>query len=75
MLLSRWSSYVQNGHGGNIELKIIVNKKGFEYIKENFQYTILENYNAKVDDEYIKARERYWKKVLCTLKYGYNKNM
>ena len=24
MLLSRWSSYVQNGHGGNIELKIIV---------------------------------------------------
>lgn len=36
MLLSRWSSYVQNGHGGNIELKIIVNKKDLSISKRIF---------------------------------------
>lgn len=46
MLLARWSSYAENGHGDNVELKALVSQKGFEYIKENFQYSILENYNA-----------------------------
>ncbi len=74
MLLTRWKNYVDNGHGGNKELKRIVAEKGFGYIKENFQYTILENYNARIDDEFILSRERYWKKVLRTRDFGYNDN-
>lgn len=74
MLLSRWTSYVKNGHGGNVDLKQLVLEKGFDYIKNNFQYTIIENYNSRVDDAYILEREAYWKTVLATKKYGYNKN-
>lgn len=74
MLLQRWSNYVANGHGGNIELVNLVQEKGFEYIKNNFQYSILENYNAKVDDSVILKRETWWKKTLQSRKFGYNAN-
>ena len=49
-------------------------KEGFDYIKQNFQYSIIENFNAKVDDKYVLQRESYWKDVLQTRKFGYNKN-
>ena len=74
MLLSRWTSYIQNGHGGNVDLRELVSKEGFEYVKQNFQYTIIENFNSKVDDDYVLKRESYWKEVLQTRKFGYNKN-
>lgn len=76
MLWSRWSAYIANRHGGNKELVAIVNdaSKGFDYVKKNFQYTILENFNSKVDDSYILQREAWWKKVLCSKEFGYNDN-
>ena len=74
MLLQRWSSYVNNGHGGNVELKQLVKEKGFDYVKENFQYSVLENYNARMDDHYILKRESWWKNVLCSRTHGYNLN-
>lgn len=74
MLLDRWSSYVSNGHGGNKRLKELVNDKGFDYVKKNFQYSILENYNARTDDNYVLRREQWWKEVLCSREFGYNDN-
>lgn len=74
MLLSRWRSYIDNGHGGNVELISLVEREGFEYIKNNFQYTILENYNAKVDDHIILERESFWKEAFKSRKFGYNSN-
>ena len=74
MLLQRWSSYAADGHGGNVELRELVKQQGFDYVKENFQYSILENYNARMDDEYILKRESWWKETLCTRTHGYNKN-
>jgi len=74
MLLQRWSSYVDNGHGGNVELKELVQSKGFDYIKENFQYSVLENYDARMDDKYILKRESWWKETLCSRAHGYNSN-
>ena len=74
MLLSRWKNYIENGHGGNVGLKELVREKGFDYIKKNFQYTIIENFNAKVDDQYVLERESYWKEVLRSREFGYNKN-
>ena len=55
MLLQRWSSYINNGHGGNQELIAITQNPnlGFSYVKENFSYAILENYNARVDKDFI----------------------
>lgn len=72
MLLQRWKSYIFDGHGGNKELKILVAEKGFDYIKQNFQYSILENYNSKVDDHVILERESWWKETLQTRVFGYN---
>ena len=74
MLLQRWSSYAADGHGGNVELRELVKQQGFDYVKENFQYSILENYNARMDDGYILKRESWWKETLCTRTHGYNKN-
>lgn len=74
MLLQRWSNYVSNGHGENIELKELVNEKGFDYVKANFQYSILENYNSRTDSKYILKREAWWKDVLQSRQFGYNSN-
>lgn len=74
MLLQRWSSYAADGHGGNMELRELVKQQGLDYVKDNFQYSILENYNARMDDGYILKRESWWKETLCTRTHGYNKN-
>jgi len=74
MLLSRWRSYVENGHGGNKELVEIVKRLGFDYVKQHFQYSILENYNARVDKGIILERESWWKATLRTRNFGYNRN-
>ncbi len=74
MLLQRWKNYISNGHGANKELIKLVNEKGIQYVKNNFQYSILENYNAKIDDKIILKRESWWKEILQTRKFGYNKN-
>lgn len=70
MIYGRWMSYVKNGHGGNVDLK----KLSFEDIKLNFKYSILEIYKYSVDDQVIIDRESWWKRVLMSREYGYNKN-
>lgn len=77
MLLQRWSAYIANGHGGNVELRKITEdpSKGFSYVQENFSYAILENYNARVDKNFILKRESWWKSTLKTrVPFGYNMN-
>ena len=75
MLLKRWKDYVNNGHGGNVELKKLVEEKGFDYVKKYFQYSLLENYNSRVDSKIICDREQWWKQVLCSKgESGYNRN-
>lgn len=74
MLLQRWSNYAANGHGGNKELVTLVDEKGFDYVKQNFQYSILENYNAKIDDKVVLKRESWWKDTLQSRRFGYNSN-
>lgn len=71
MLHGRWKDYVQTGNGGNIELKGL----SFDYIKNNFKYSILEIFKSTTDDETIIGRESCWKEVLLTRgSFGYNKN-
>ncbi len=70
MILGRWRDYIANGNGGNVELKNI----DFKYIQENFRYSILEIFKNTTDDDTILARETWWKEVLMTREFGYNKN-
>jgi len=70
MILGRWNSYVRIGHGGNVELK----KINFGHIKKNFEYSILDIFKSTTDDQIIITRESWWKSVLKTREFGYNKN-
>lgn len=75
MLLGRWRNYTENGHGGNKELKTLVEENGLDYVKNNFRYSILDIYKSTTDDEAIIARESWWKNILLTRgDYGYNAN-
>ncbi len=82
-ILGRWNTYLtsgfdrdekENGKYPNKELKELVDNYGISYIQENFQYSILETFTDDVSDEYIIARESWWKEVLLTRKFGYNAN-
>lgn len=70
MILGRWKSYVRNGNGGNVGLKAL----DFEYIKQNFRYSILDIYKSTTDDSIILDRETWWKNILQTRNFGYNEN-
>ncbi|MDR2052723.1 MAG: GIY-YIG nuclease family protein [Treponema sp.] len=70
MILGRWKSYINNGHGGNVGLK----KVDFEHIKNHFYFTILDIYKSTIDDKIIIERESWWKDVLNSREYGYNEN-
>ena len=71
---SRWSCYMQTGHGWNDELTKLIKKEGFDYAKENFTLSLLEYRSMKVDNQIIIDRENYWKKVFLSIgDFGYNK--
>lgn len=70
MIYGRWLQYTKNGHGGNVNLKLL----GFEYIKNYFRYSILEIYKSTTNDNLIINRESWWKEILQSRTYGYNKN-
>ena len=70
---TRWKSYVETGHGGNILLKEILGVNSNDYL-ENFNFSILEIMKMNTDDAQIINREVYWKNILLTRAFGYNKN-
>jgi len=74
MVLQRWGNYIEDGTGGDVELIELKKKEGFDYIKNYFQFSLLENYNRNTPDDYILDREKWWKEVLWSKKFGYNGN-
>ena len=73
-LLARWKGYILTFHNGNVDLKNLFEKEGAMYFKKYFKYSIIENFNANTNPDYILERESYWKNVLDTRNHGYNKN-
>ena len=80
---SRWSCYVYSFHGGNKELKELLEDDNLpeifqkaDYVRENFRFTLAEWISDKdtVDNAYIIARENFWKEALLSRKFGYNAN-
>jgi|LGOV01.1.fsa_nt_gb hypothetical protein len=69
----RWCSYADNGHGGNRELKELLQQEGAEY-KTKFQYSVLEIADTHASDQNILARESYWKSALRSRECGLNSN-
>ena len=71
---SRWACYIGTGHGWNDELTKLVDEKGIEYARNNFKFSLLEIMTMTTSDQSIIERESFWKNVLLTREYGYNKN-
>ena len=71
---SRWGRYIETGHGDNDELKKIIDTETFDYARKNFKFSLLEYRAMKTDDQVLIDREQYWKNVLLSGTYGYNKN-
>lgn len=72
-LWSRWSDYASNGHGNNIGLKEVIVSNGIDHARY-FQFSIMEIYGMNIAEDLILQRESFWKEVLFTKEYGYNKN-
>lgn len=70
---SRWNSYIQNGHGGNKKLKLLVQSQGTDYLK-NYQFSILEIFSKVMSKDEIIKREVHWKEKLLSREFGYNDN-
>jgi len=69
----RWQSYSETGHGGNAELRLLLDAHGQEY-SHNFQYSMLEIADPQDSAEKICARENHWKEVFMSREFGYNSN-
>lgn len=69
----RWKEYSETGHGGNKELKALIEKHGIEYAL-SFQFAILETRSMNSEDDEIIRRESFWKEILLSKQFGYNKN-
>lgn len=74
-LWQRWGDYISNGHGGDVDLKKLVNDKGFDYVKQYYKFSILEVITGW-DEFDIDDRESHWKRVLMSRmeEVGHNKN-
>ncbi len=72
---SRWSSYIDSGHGGNKDLAKLIGREGLDHARKNFRIALLEYRPAKTDDAVIIGRECFWKEALLSRSpHGYNKN-
>lgn len=72
---SRWCSYIESGHGGNVELRSLVTDPSLEYCRANFRFALLEHRSNRTPDEVVIAREAFWKRILLTRgEHGLNRN-
>ncbi len=72
---SRWSDYVETGHGGNVELRALVTDPTLEYCRRAFRFALLEYRAAATPDDMIVGREKYWKGILGSRgEHGLNRN-
>jgi hypothetical protein len=72
---SRWRTYVESGHGGNVELRALVSDPTLDYCRANFRFALLEHRASRTPDEVVLAREAFWKRILLTRgEQGLNRN-
>lgn len=72
---SRWCSYVETVHGGNVELRQLLEEEGADYCRANLRYALLEHRDLRTPDEVILKREEFWKQLLRTRgQQGLNRN-
>jgi hypothetical protein len=72
---SRWCTYVATGHGGNVELRALVNDPTLDYCRKSFRFALLEYRPSATPDDVVLSREAFWKRILLTRgEQGLNRN-
>ncbi len=72
---SRWCAYAATGHGGNVELRALLDLEGLDYWRANLRFALLEHRSFRTPDELILQREEFWKQLLLTRgEHGLNRN-
>lgn len=69
----RWQSYAANGHGGNVELKQLLQVEGAQRAAD-FRYAVLEIADLHDSQGSVLQRESHWKRVLMSREHGLNSN-
>lgn len=70
---SRWWQYSATGHGGNLELRKLLQSSGPERAAA-FRFSVLEIADIHTSTEQILQRESHWKRVLLSREHGLNAN-
>ena len=73
IIWGRWKEYAEHGHGGDKDLKPLIEKDA-SYAKKYFQWCILETLPLKILKEHAIDRESLYKRKFGTRVFGYNNN-
>ncbi len=72
---SRWGAYADTGHGGNVQLRALLEGHGLDYCRAHFRFALLESHAARTADDAVLAREGHWKAILRSRgELGLNRN-
>lgn len=71
-ILGRWSQYVQDGHGGNKELRGLGVRDPLH--KHDFVFSILRVFDPSAPVAEVNAAESHFKQALLTREFGLNRN-
>lgn len=69
----RWTAYATTGHGGNKELRALLEQGGAKHARF-FQFTLLEVCDINSSEDYLLKREAHWKNALMSREFGLNEN-
>lgn len=71
---TRLEQYATSLHGGNVDLRDLVERQGDEHVRDNLTFALLEFWSMRTPDAYVLERESYWKRVLLAREFGHNRN-
>lgn len=71
-ILGRWSTYAQDGHGGNVALRALAGADATH--AQHFRFSILRVFGPTATAEEVNAAESHYKTALLTRPFGYNEN-
>lgn len=71
-LLQRWTAYAQTGHGGNVELKRLI--QGDPAHPRHFVFSILRVFSPAATPQEVARAESYYKQAMLTQLFGLNRN-
>jgi hypothetical protein len=60
----RWCRYVSTGHGGDVDLRPLVDGLDFDNCRQALRFSLLEHRAMGTPDDTILVREAHWKRVL-----------